>query len=341
MATFTKRGASWRAQITKKIGSEVVRLSQSFNSKAQAVAWATETEAGLLGQKITGLTGRPDRRKSALLTTNDIVSRYLSEVSVAHKGARWEKIRLSGMMRDYPWLAEKEAALVTPEDVGRFRDERLGRVSSSSVLRELGLLGSVFQNALTEWRLVGSNPVRGIRKPPPSHHRETRIPPADEAVFMKAFKMDPLVRPTTYRQQVGLIFALALETAMRSGEVVGLTWDRVNLEKRYLSLEYTKNGHRREVPLSARAVMLLDLAKGLDGERVFTINSQIRDVVFRKYRPANLSHVHFHDTRHEAVFRLSKKLQVMDLARMTGHRDTKMLMDYYNPTAHELSALLD
>ncbi|QKE37567.1 integrase [Ferrovum myxofaciens] len=340
MATFTKRGTSWRAQIVKKIAGETVRLSQSFNSKAQAVAWATETEAGLLGQKIAGLTGRPDRRKSALPNTKEVVGRYLAGVSVGNRGGRWEVIRLNKIMKEHPWLAEKEVALVTPEDIGRFRDERLLHVSNASVLRELGLLGAVFQNALTEWRLVGSNPVRGIRKPPPSPHRETRIPPADEVVFMKAFKMDPLVRPTTYRQQVGLIFALALETAMRSGEVVGLTWDRVNLEKRYLSLEYTKNGSHRDVPLSARAVMLLELAKGLDGERVFTVSDQVRDVLFRRYRPENLSYIHFHDTRHEAVFRLSKKLQVMDLARMTGHRDTKMLMAYYNPTASEIAELL-
>ncbi|QKE37854.1 tyrosine-type recombinase/integrase [Ferrovum myxofaciens] len=340
MATFIKRGATWRAQISKRVGGEIIRLSQSFQGKAQAVAWAVETEAGLIGRKVAGLVGIP-AGPAGVKTLVAAVDRYTSEVAPGHRGGGMEKVRLLALMRDHRWLFVKPVCEVTQFDLGRFRDERLGAVAPGSVKRELTILSSVFQSCVREWGWCNENPVRGLRKPQEPHHRETRIPPADESVFMKAFNMDPLVRPTTHRQQVGLIFALAIETAMRSGEITGLTWGRVNLEKRYLSLEKTKSGSRRDVPLSARAVMLLELAKGLGDERVFTVSDQVRDVLFRRYRPENLSYIHFHDTRHEAVFRLSKKLAVMDLARVTGHRDLKMLLKYYNPNAQELAALLD
>ena len=66
------------------------------------------------------------------------------------------------------------------------------------------------------------------------------------------------------------------------------------------------------------------------------------DALFRKYRDkAGIDNLHFHDTRHEAVTRLAKKLDVLDLARMIGHRNLKTLMVYYNATAEELAQKLD
>lgn len=49
----------------------------------------------------------------------------------------------------------------------------------------------------------------------------------------------------------------------------------------------------------------------------------------------------FHDARHEACTRLARKLEVLDLARMIGHRDPRSLMIYYNPTASEIAERLD
>ena len=49
-----------------------------------------------------------------------------------------------------------------------------------------------------------------------------------------------------------------------------------------------------------------------------------------------ITDLHFHDTRHEACTRLARKLEVLDLARMIGHKDLRSLMIYYNATASEL-----
>jgi integrase len=50
-----------------------------------------------------------------------------------------------------------------------------------------------------------------------------------------------------------------------------------------------------------------------------------------------LADLHFHDSRAEAIFRLSKRLDVLELARMVGHRDPRSLMLYYATTADELA----
>ncbi|MDR0577643.1 MAG: site-specific integrase [Candidatus Accumulibacter sp.] len=144
----------------------------------------------------------------------------------------------------------------------------------------------------------------------------------------------------TKQQQVAVALLLSIETAMRPGEILGLAPEDIDLEKRFVVLPETKNGDRREVPLSRRVVELLESV--MDGEAVFTVRSASADVLFRRARKAaGIDDVHFHDARSEALTRLSKKLDVLPLARMVGHRDPKSLMFYYNETASALAKRLD
>ena len=133
---------------------------------------------------------------------------------------------------------------------------------------------------------------------------------------------------------------------MRAGEITGLTWSDVNFEGRFVTIPRSKNGDSRQVPLSGRAVELLRMLEGIDPAKCFTVTAASLDALFRKARKRaaislpEISTLHFHDTRHEAITQLSKKLTVIQLARMVGHRDLKSLMIYYNETATELAALL-
>lgn len=77
-------------------------------------------------------------------------------------------------------------------------------------------------------------------------------------------------------------------------------------------------------------------------ESVFGLSKSALDNLFRRARDrAGIMNLHFHDTRHEAITRLAKKLNVLDLARMVGHKDVKQLMVYYNATAEEIAQQLD
>ena len=65
--------------------------------------------------------------------------------------------------------------------------------------------------------------------------------------------------------------------------------------------------------------------------------------LFRRARDScEISDLHFHDSRREALTRMSKKVNVMDLAKISGHRDVKILLNtYYAPDAANLADLLD
>ncbi|MGE8450918.1 MAG: tyrosine-type recombinase/integrase, partial [Pseudomonadales bacterium] len=113
-------------------------------------------------------------------------------------------------------------------------------------------------------------------------------------------------------------------------------------EAKVAHLPLTKNGGARDVPLSSRAIELLELLPTVEaGEPLFNLSDKSRDALFRKGRDrSGLKNLTFHDTRHEAITRLAKKLQPLALARMTGHTDLNELMTYYNESAAEIAAML-
>ena len=128
---------------------------------------------------------------------------------------------------------------------------------------------------------------------------------------------------------------------MRAGEIVGLTDKTVDRDTRVATLPKTKNGPARKVPLSTAALGLLDELPETDGP-LFDLSNQQIDAMFRKARDkTKIEDLRFHDSRHEAITRLAKKVDVLSLARMVGHKDIKMLMIYYNETAEELAQRLD
>lgn len=89
--------------------------------------------------------------------------------------------------------------------------------------------------------------------------------------------------------------------------------------------------------MSRRAAALLALLPR-NGESVFGVSDALRDALWRKARKrAEIVGLTFHDLRHEATTRLARKLDVLDLSRMTGHRDLKSLRRYYNPAAEEIA----
>ncbi|WP_086010489.1 tyrosine-type recombinase/integrase [Uliginosibacterium gangwonense] len=92
------------------------------------------------------------------------------------------------------------------------------------------------------------------------------------------------------------------------------------------------------MPLSSRAIEILKLLEGRDEQRVFTVSSASCDALFRKGKArAMIEGLHFHDTRREATSRLAKKVDVLTLARITGHKDIRMLMVYYQTDMSEVA----
>lgn len=331
MASYRKRSGGWRAEVAK-LG---VRDSQTFDTKAAAVAWATAREVEIASQK-----GRS--RSTVAMTLSEALRRYKRDVSPTKAGQRWEELRLDNFDKSLEWVGELMSS-ITSEQIAQWRDSRLKTVQTSTVRREMTLLSSVFEIARTEWKACLVNPVRDTRRPSNMPHRERRVAQSEITALINRLGFVEGQPPTTMLQELAYAFLIAIETAMRQGEILGMTAKWVNLAERFVRLPKTKNGSSRNVPLSKRAGELLEpiyRGKGPD-DRLFRLESGSADTLFRRIRDElKIDGLTFHDTRHEAITRLARKVDVLDLARITGHKDLKSLMVYYNATAAELAERL-
>lgn len=330
MATFRKRNNGWRAEVARS----GVRLSKTFPTKAAAEAWALAKEAEIL---------KGIRSADSNFTLKDALLRYRDNISPTKRGVRWEQVRIDAFIRNLPFIREKLTS-ITPEHLAAYRDERLKVVKGSTVNRDFSLLSSVFKIAIKEWRWCESNPVNDITMPANPKPRDRLIADFEIDAILKALDYERWAKPIKLKHELALCFLLAIETAMRRGEILSLEWQHVHLKQCYVHLPLTKNGFARDVPLSSVAVNILLLLQEKNGNQahVFALKNASADTMFRKARDkAEINNLVFHDSRHEATTRLARKLSVLELARVTGHKDPRMLMVYYNETAAEIAKKLD
>ena len=339
MATIEKRGARWRVRVRKS----GVDTSESFRTKGEAAAWAAQQEADISAGKL----GRALDK-----SFGEVLLRYLGEVIESKDDARWERIRINAMMgtpaangtkRDRDPLTHVRLPDLGPEHFAAWRDRRLRSVSAATVLREMNLLSAICNRAVKEWRWMRENPMRGVVRPEAPPPRTRRVTKEEIDLISVACGDDP----DLMQARVGMAFRFAIETALRGGEICALTWLDVDLTLRIAHVRAIEKGARktktaRTVPLSREAASIIESMPKI-GNLIFAIDSASLDALFRKAKKrAMIEGLHFHDSRAEALTRLSKKLDVMQLARVSGHKDLRLLHEvYYRETAEDMARLLD
>lgn len=278
-------------------------------------------------------------------TLKTVIETYITKESIKHKGHRWNELRLKKWMRDYSDICETPVDEVTPLQLIEWRDDRVEQVLAASVSREHNLFSSVFTYAIKEMQILKENPFTRVKKPKTSEARHKRVSQEEIEIICNACGYVRGTTPQNKKQQVAWCFIFAIMTAMRASEITGITWDHFNIEDRFIHLPDTKNGSIRNVPLMDEAVQHIELMRGIDDVRVVTIDADSLSTMFRKVRDKTElkdTDLRFHDSRHEACTQLSKRLQIQDLAKLTGHKDLKILLNvYYNPTAKELADKLN
>ena len=326
MATLRKKGNGWEAAVARKN----IRKSKTFPTKTAAAHWAAQIEQDIISGKKEVIKDK---------TFADLLKRYALEVSPKKRGARWETARLNAISRDK--IADVMLSDLKQSNFAQWRDKRLLVVSASTVRREMNLLNHALNISVKEWGWLTENPLKGVNRPAESQPRDRLITEDELVRLLFALGYDEDAELNTVSSRVGAALLFAIETAMRASEITGLTWDKVDLDKRTARLIETKNGSKRDVPLSTEAVRILRQLGTKDG-LVFMLEPPQLDSLFRKAKKmAMIEDLHFHDSRHVAITKLAGKLDVLELARMVGHKDLRQLQVYYNKSAEELAKKLD
>ena len=340
-------GATWEARVRRK-GYET--YARTCPSKKIAVDWAASIEGQIVERRFL------DYREADRNTLGDLVQKYRLLIPEAKRAEdrRWS--RLGKMLRD-PICAITMSRLLA-SDFAKYRDRRLKdevpvprgvtrpaefqarTIKPTTVIKELDLFSTIIGLAMKEWNIhLPINPASGERVARPKkqegHERERRFieNPADPSKNEETILLDACA--TINSPHIYYIAKFAVETAMRRGEMIKLTWDMVHLTDEYLALPkaITKNGKDRIVPLTEKAweIIAMLVTAPSDGQ-VFagaTVNS-VKSAFWRANRLAQLQDFRFHDLRHEAVSRLfdNTDLRDGDIGSMTGHTDKRMLDRY-------------
>ena len=286
-----------------------------------------------------------DYAVAARTSLRELMERYLDEVVPTHKGEDVERVRIRRMLREEAFVDKKLAALST-EDLQDFIQDRLTEVRPSTVDRELDLVAQTLNYSADVWKIASpDNPLKGLRRPKYFNERDRRLSEDEEERLLGAARDDenPFVEAA---------IILALETAMRRGEVLRLTGADVNFERRFMLARDTKNGRDRKVPMSARAaqvvrnLMAAQSDEGADHGRPLldlTANA-LKKAFFNRVIPASgVADLHFHDLRHESISRLAEsgRFQLIDLQAISGHRDMRMLQRYTHLCSTVLAEKMD
>lgn len=325
MATITKRAKGWFVQIRRK-GYEPEY--KTLPTKEAAEKWARERE-GRIDRGEEPL----DRRQLKGITLGDLIRRYIDEVTPKKRSADSERARLSKMlgapMCDIALLDLKSAPIAA------YRDIRAKQVKPGTIARELGLLHTIIEVARLDWGVsIPHNVIAQVRRLPVRNARDRRLRPGELERLNEALK-------DTRNRFISPAILFAIQTALRRGELLNLTWSNINIEKRLAHIPETKTGYSRTIPLTGEAIAILKELPTTE-KRVFPITAMsLRLAWNRVRRRANMSDLRFHDLRHEAISRFAELgLSMVELAIISGHRDPRMLMRYTHLNPADLAKKL-
>ena len=228
---------------------------------------------------------------------------------------------------------------LTPKEVATYRDLRLKEVSPSSLKRELTILSRVLTIASRDWGIsIQQNPVKMISLPKADKARTRRLEAGEKERLLQGAN-----------PELNRIITVALETGMRRGEILSIKKSHIDSPKSVLFIPSTKTDEPRSIPLSSQALIALRgqmraSQRGSGGviclyeTHLFTYTPRgLSGAFLRLCRRLNIDNLHFHDLRHEATSRLFEKgLNPVEVATITGHKDTRMLMRYTHLRAEDL-----
>lgn len=341
MASVTRRkdtvGTCWQAIVRRR---GYPQQSKAFPTKAEAEAWASLVEADI--RRGIYQSGNQAERT----TLSDLIKDFKTEFAPQHyrvredqkEAWRFQLARLDESLGAY------SLAAIDQKVVASYRDGRLkgtaGRkaVSESTVRKELYLLSKILGFAEKEKGIAvpRGNPVEKIRKPSEGKGRARRLDAQEWAAFERECKKsrNPWLWPAAQ---------LAVETAMRQGELLSLTWKQIDRKNRLALLidpDKIKNEEPRAVPLSPVALNVLKALPQSTSDLLLPVERMTLYHAFAyACERAQITDFTFHDLRHEALSRLAERgdFTVLELAEVSGHKTLQMLKRYTHLRAVKLA----
>ena len=308
---------------------------------------------------------RKSPRRKTTPTLDQALDRYLNEVSTNKRGGGGNEVSLARTWRCTP-LAQRPIGAIFSTDLNRIRDEWIKHLAPATVVRRLALISHLYTVARKDWSMpMLANPVQLVRRPVVQNGRTRRLYTHIKLRGVSTLEcprneLEWLIRATR-SPELPIVMLLASETGMRRSEIAGIRRENLDLVHGTIFLSMTKNGDSRSVPLTplAKHVLRQFVANKPHRGPIFKIKPEAITRAFirarvkarrqyealchrygRKPRDEYFNDLRFHDLRHESTSVLASVFEMHELAKVTGHKDTRMLLRYYHPHGKELAQKL-
>jgi integrase len=314
------------------------------------------------------------RARAKLITFGEFLTqRYEPWATAEHRAGTATVANLKAQFSGL--FSTKPLTDVTAWNIEKFKAARLkAGIKPATVNRDLDRIRAALNKAVG-WGLLERNPLKGVKRSKGGQSTRVRyLDIAEEARLRKAL----LARESQRRIQrasgnawakargrdvrhewkkdeftdhLAPLVLLALNTGLRRGELFGLTWDRVSLERAQLTVtaDTAKSGKVRHVPLNAEALNVLARWKkqgngedlvfpGGEGARLTHINRSWASLV----QAAQLKDFHFHDCRHHFASRLVMRgVDLYTVKELLGHSDFDMTQRYAHLSPEHKAAAVE
>ena len=351
MASIRKRtnkdgSVSYRVEIRLK-GFPPQRAT--FKRRTDARKWAGQTEAAIQENRYFKTA---EARKH---TFGDLADRYIKE-TLPKKSASAQKNQEAQITWWKKQIGHYTLGDVTAAQITECRErllsepnERGRMLGPATVNRYLAALSHAFNVAVNEWAWLEDSPLRKVKKPTEPRGRIRFL--SDDKTDSNGKTVDGertrLLKAcqASNNSYLYTVVVLALSTGMRRGEIMGLRLDDVDLHQGRATLHETKNGERRVVPLSGKALDLLkehskvrNLKTSLlfpgkpirskDGKMIYK-PMDLRAPWLTALKKADIEDFHFHDLRHSAASYLAMNgASLAEIAEVLGHKTLQMVKRY-------------
>lgn len=305
----------------------------TFERLTDAKRWAQHTEAAIR-------EGRHFKTAEAKRhTLGDMVARYIRDV-LPYKSEKTSNH--FAQKQQLQWWADELGAHaladITPARIGEKRDILAGETtvrgkqrSPATVNRYMAVLSHAFSVAVNEWGWLDDSPMRKVRK-----MRE----PKGRVRFLSDDERERLLAACRTNNQSPYLYpmvVLALSTGARYGELMGLRWEQIEIQRGMIILHETKNNERRALALASHALEIIKShakTRRLDSELVFPNRkgdapAHIRTAFETALKRANIDDFRFHDLRHSAASYLAMNgASLAEIAEVLGHKTLQMVKRY-------------
>ncbi len=334
MANIEKRTApdgkaSYRVKIRIK---GFPTQTATFARLTDAKDWAKITEGAIKDRRYFKNTESKKR------TFGELIDKYIEDVLPNKpKSEDKQKSQLEWWKES---LGDYFLVDITPALIVEYRDKLAKsktrfnkKYSPATVNRYLAALSHMFTIATNEWGWIEDSPMRKVSKSKEPRGRVRFLSDIERKKLLTACQ-------ESTSEYLYPVVVLALSTGMRQGEILGISWADINIDKQYIILHETKNGERRRVPLAGLAleeIKKLSKVRRIDTDLLFPhANTNIKEQHFDIRKPwndalekAEIKDFRFHDLRHSAASYLAMNgASLAEIAEVLGHKTLQMVKRY-------------